>query len=44
MMKEFIEGLSQGSAPRVTLQDGIDVLNMALAAKKSLQIHQQVSL
>jgi predicted dehydrogenase len=44
MMKEFIESLSQGSAPRVTLQDGIDVLNTALAAKKSLQIHQQVSL
>ena len=44
MMKEFIESFSQGSAPRVTLQDGIDVLNTALAAKKSLQTHQQVSL
>jgi predicted dehydrogenase len=44
MMSEFIEALSRGSAPRITLQDGIDVLNTALAAKKSLQIHQQVSL
>jgi predicted dehydrogenase len=44
MMSEFIKALSTGSAPRVTLQDGIDVLNTALAAKKSLQIRQQVSL
>ncbi len=44
MMKEFIEGFSRGSTPRVTLQDGIDVLNTALAVKKSLQTHQQVLL
>ena len=44
MMKEFIEGLSRGSPPRVTLQDGIDVLNTALAVKKSLQTHLQVPL
>jgi predicted dehydrogenase len=44
MMKEFIEALPRESTPRVTLRDGIDVLNTALAAKKSLQTHQQVSL
>ena len=44
MMKEFIEALPRESTPRVTLRDGIDVLNTALAAKKSLQTHQQISL
>jgi len=44
MMREFLEGLSRGSPPRVTLQDGIDVLQTALAAKKSIQTHQKVSL
>jgi predicted dehydrogenase len=44
MMREFLDGLSRGSAPRVTLQDGIDVLQTALAAKKSIQTHQKVSL
>jgi predicted dehydrogenase len=44
MMREFLDGLSRGSIPRVTLQDGIDVLQTALAAKKSIQTHQKVSL
>ena len=44
MMQEFIEALPRESTPRVTLRDGIDVLNTALAAKKSLQTHQQISL
>lgn len=44
MMQEFLEGLSKESPPRVTLQDGIDVLKTALAAKKSIQNYQKVSL
>lgn len=44
MMKEFIDSFSGRSSTRVTLQDGIDVLHTALAVKKSLQIHQKVSL
>lgn len=44
MMKEFLESFSRGSTPRVTLQDGIDVLQTALAVKKSLRTHQKVSL
>ena len=44
MMGEFIGTFSRGSTPRVTLQDGIDVLNTALAVKKSLQTHQKVAL
>ncbi len=44
MMKEFIEVLPTGLPPRVTLQDGIDVLNTALAIKKSIQTHQKVVL
>ncbi|SDY70022.1 Gfo/Idh/MocA family protein [Nitrosomonas sp. Nm33] len=41
MMREFLEGLSNGSTPRVTLQDGIDVLQTALTAKESIQIHRK---
>ncbi|MDV6345520.1 Gfo/Idh/MocA family oxidoreductase [Nitrosomonas sp. Is37] len=41
MMREFLEGLSKGSTPRVTLQDGIDVLQTALTAKESIQIHRK---
>ena len=44
MMKEFIEGIPSGSTPRITLQDGMDVLNTALAAKESLQTGQQIRL
>ncbi|ARO86447.1 gfo/Idh/MocA family oxidoreductase [Nitrosospira lacus] len=44
MMREFLEGLSRESLPRVTLQDGIDVLQTALAAKKSIRTHQVVTL
>lgn len=44
LMKEFIEGIPSESIPRVTLQDGVDVLNMALAAKQSLQTGRQVRL
>ncbi|MBE7527792.1 MAG: Gfo/Idh/MocA family oxidoreductase [Burkholderiales bacterium] len=44
MMKEFIEGIPHGSIPRVTLQNGIDVLNTALAAKKSIQTQRLVKL
>lgn len=44
MMKEFIEGIPGGSIPRVTLQEGIDVLNTALAARQSLQTGRQVRL
>ncbi len=44
MMREFLESLSNESPPRVTLQDGIDVLQTALAAKKSIQTHEKVFL
>lgn len=44
MMKEFIEGIPGESIPRVTLQEGIDVLNTALAARQSLQTGRQVRL
>jgi len=44
MMREFLDGLSRGSAPRITLQDGIDVLQTALGAKKSIRTHQKVFL
>jgi predicted dehydrogenase len=44
MMKEFIEVISTGGSPRVTLQDGIDVLNTALAVKKSIQTGQKIAL
>jgi predicted dehydrogenase len=43
MMREFLENLSEESTPRVTLQDGIDTLRTALAAKKSIEVHQVVS-
>ncbi len=44
MMKEFIEVISTEGSPRVTLQDGIDVLNTALAVKKSIQTGQKIAL
>lgn len=44
MMKEFIEGIPGRSIPRVTLQEGMDVLNIALAARKSLRTGRQVRL
>lgn len=42
MMREFLENLSGESAPRVTLQDGIDTLVTALAAKKSIETGQVI--
>jgi predicted dehydrogenase len=44
MMKEFLEAISHGGSPRVTLQDGIDVLDTALAVKKSLQTGEKSAL
>jgi predicted dehydrogenase len=42
MMREFLENLSGESTPRVTLQDGIDALVTALAAKKSIETGQVI--
>jgi predicted dehydrogenase len=42
MMREFLESLPGETAPRVTLQDGIDALVTALAAKKSIETGQVI--